>query len=70
MEKKLILRRAYGFRNVENCRLRVRVLCGEAGENRAEGMPLKAHLGKTFEIRAGSKDSSCNPLSRCFVMQF
>ncbi|MBQ2760576.1 MAG: hypothetical protein IJE96_01445 [Mailhella sp.] len=41
MEKKLILRRAYGFRNVENCRLRVCALCGEAGENRAGWMPRK-----------------------------
>ena len=44
MEKKLILRRAYGFRNAENCRLRVCVLCGEEGENRAGWMPLEAPL--------------------------
>ena len=44
VKKKFILRRAYGFRNVENCRLRVCILCGVAGENRAEGMPLKAPL--------------------------
>ena len=28
VEKKFILRRAYGFRNAENCRLRVCVFCG------------------------------------------
>ena len=44
VEKKLILRRAYGFRNVENCRMSVCALCGEAGENRAEWMTLKAPL--------------------------
>ena len=44
VKKKFILRRAYGFRNVENCRLNVPTLCREAGENHAEGMPLKAPL--------------------------
>ena len=46
---KLIQRRAYGFRNFENYRLRVRVLCGWVKCPRIWGRPSKvpADLGKT-----------------------